>query len=149
MSRFKIIQSEIFIPAEVNKQPRVLSNEFYILFKGRNSLSDCNDLMSVKIYEYLENPILDAKMIEVENIIQSQIRPDNFPDLFPLPKYYHNLDELDDGTVTDSVFIWETVPTSDLNLHPIFKIQKVIFMFRRLESSAEDMNELHLVVDQF
>ena len=147
MSRSNIIQTEIFVNAEIGENPRASTNKFFIPFDGGNSLSANNELMYVSIYEKTDQTISDDKMRQVEFMIRSQIQPRNFPDLLPLPKYYHNLDGLNDGTVTDSVFIWEHVPLKDLDLSPIFSVTKLIYFFKRVDVTVYDMNELHVVVD--
>ena len=147
MNREQLLNAEIFIPAELAGAPRILSNEFWIPFKGSNSLTSDNQLMRVLVYEKVDQPVHDDIMSDFERAVRSQFKPLNFPDLFPLPKFYHNLDAKNDGVITESVFIWEQITNSDLDLRPFFKFNKMIFVFKRVEATFDDMNELHLVVD--
>ena len=147
MSRENLFKTEIFIPAEIAQTPRVLSNEFYIPFAGSNSLSRQNEVMKVCLYEKMSDIVHDNLMSDVEKRLQRQFSPQSFPDLFPMPKYYHNIDGNNDGIITDSIFIWESIPTFEVDLRPYFSVQKMIFIFKRVDAQFDNMNELHLVVN--
>ena len=130
-----------------NGSERFLRSKVEIDYKGKNSLGTHDSILNVYLYE----PIEDEKRVSpdmnlVQIILQAQISADNLPDLWVLPDFYHNIDKQNDGFLTHRAYVWdETVSQLDLDLSPVYKLEKFLFIKEKF-ISPDVMYNAHLLV---
>ena len=147
MSVEHLIQHEMFTRPAAQGSPRFLRSKVEIDYKGKNSLGSHNSVLNVYLYE----PIEDEKRVSpdmnlVQIILQAQISADNLPDLWILPNFYHNIDKMNDGNISHRAYVWDdNISELDLDLSPVYKLEKFIFI-RETFISPEKMYNAHLLV---
>ena len=147
MSVEQLIQHEMFTRPASKGSERFLRSKIEIDYKGKNSLGSHDSVLNVYLYE----PIEDEKRVNpdmnlVQIILQAQISADNLPDLWILPNFYHNIDKNDDGKLTHRAYVWdENVSNLDLDLSPIYKLEKFLFIKEKF-ISPDKMYNAHLLV---
>ena len=104
--------------------------------------------MSITIYESYNQENLQASTFNqpyIRSILSSQLTADVFPFSFVEHDTYHETKDFGhDQGVSHSIFCWDfKAPELDINLFPLFKIDKAVFVLVRY-TELISFHELHL-----
>ena len=149
MDRQEYLERHIFRINDRDGNNYFIRASFTLPYVGQNNFGSHDDAISVSIYETFSNENINSTSYDeplLREVLESQVTPGRLPCSLTDPDYYRDLYELRDGNVTHSLWIWdESIPNLDIDLSPVYTLQKAIFVMARMDEIMK-LHELHMLV---